>query len=319
VRQALPMIDDFLQIEQRDLPSRPMVATDMFIDHFIAEGINIDLKSAERYLESWYAVIFAIVSAWYKGRYGTALHTRPSLVGVVEIHGLPFRVNVPENYAEPNPEQGISDLCFGPSVGASESPRNWIVTPPSLEALSSRASARLDRDLALVTKLLRTTTHKFMMADPAPKLFQQHRGAALSALRKAADLIATRGPGDVSSAEWEVHFALESAIKAAISQTGVEPPVEHQLSKLLKFARASGTPLELSRPLGFLPGWRGAVDLRHGATLNGGYREAMRIYRTALPLVAEIATKLRYSLTLSEGARITLKRPPWIEYMEPSS
>ena len=190
VRAALPSIDQVLDAEDRELSSRPMAATDLFIDYFILEIRNA--PEGKRYLQEWYALIFAIVAAWYERKYGQALHAKRGLIGVIEIHGLPFRVKVPETYADPHPEEDTSDLCFGPSVGAIERPRSWIDMPPALDALTSRQSARLDRDLAAITKVLRTINLKFMMADPAPGLFKQHRYVSLGSLSRAAEHIVSR-------------------------------------------------------------------------------------------------------------------------------
>lgn len=314
VKSALPSIDQLLDAEDRELSLRPMAATDLFIDYFILEIRNV--PEGKRYLQEWYALIFAIVAAWYKRKYGQALHAKRGLIGVIEIHGMPFRVKVPETYADPHPEESTSDLCFGPSPGAVERPRSWIDTPPALDALTSRQSVRLDRDLAAITRVLRTINLKFMMADPAPNLFKQHRAVALGSIRKAAEDLVNRGPGDIGAAVWEAHFALESAIKAAIAQTGTVPPIEHGLTALLRAATSAGVSIRLSKSLGFLPGAKGAIALRHGTPLKGGYRAAYRIYQRTLPLLEEIATQLQYSFGLEEGARITLKKPPWFQFMD---
>lgn len=49
-----------------------------------------------------------------KTKYGTALHAKLGmLVGVVEIHKLPFKVGIAPTYSVPHPSGQQSTLCFG--------------------------------------------------------------------------------------------------------------------------------------------------------------------------------------------------------------
>lgn len=316
IGESLPMIDEILDAEDRGLSSRPLVATDLLLDSGMVKVNNA--ATDKRYTQVWYAIIFAIVDGWYERRYGPALRAREGLLGVVQIHGLPYRVNIPETYGIPNPTESTSDLCFGPSLGDVERPRTWIVNPPALDALSQRAGVRLDEDLKRITKLLRTINLRFMMADPAPDLFTQQRSVVLGSIRKAADHLARRQPADTSAAVWEVHFALECAIKAVIAQAGAAPPFEHSLSLLLRAAKEAGAALRLSEPLAFMPTAHATIALRYGGTFKDGHAGAWRIYNRALPLIAEIAEQVRRTYWMGDGASITLRKPPWLDYVEPA-
>ncbi len=315
VRNALPVIDKILGADGRDLPSRPMAATTLFVEQFI---IDVRGGSKEKpYLQEWFAIIFAIVAGWYEAKYGAALKTKSGiLLGVVQIHNLPFKVRVPPTYAAPHASGELSDLCFGPSLGERETPLKWIDSPPALESLTTRQSNRLDRDLRSLTKLLRSTNLNFMLGDPAPEQYKQFRAVTLGSIRKAAEHIVSGGEGDYASAAWEIHYAVENAVKALIAQAGAQPDLEHGLSHLVKQAQSVGVMLNGTKNIEFLPSARTAIKYRYGKPLPGGYRAAFAMYQKALPLLADFSSTVKRSLVLGDGATITLRKPPWFQFLE---
>src|SRR5688572_10083592 len=80
------------------LHTRPMAAATQIDKNFM----EIEGDSKDQYWEKpWFAIIFGIVQRWYEGRYGEALTTKDVIPGVILIHSLPFRVDVPRTYSEP--------------------------------------------------------------------------------------------------------------------------------------------------------------------------------------------------------------------------
>jgi hypothetical protein len=309
----LPEIDQFLNSIDKKLSSRPMDATMALLDGYIT--INTDATD-QPYLKNWFAVLFAIVMGWYERKYGTALNAETGiLTGLIEIHGLPFILNVPQHYGIKDQETGNFKLCFDPALGDSETPRKWIVHPPALENLTQRQSIRLDRDLKLITKTLRTINLKLMIGSPAPEQYMRYRMIALISINEAAKKISPLDETHCSSAVWDIYFAVENMFKALISQRGEQPDLEHSLFHLMKQAKRVGIEIDESLNLGFLPGPTLAIDYRYGAQFPGGYRKVLVMYQKTLSLLLYLSSKVQQTLTLGEGAAIILRRPPWFKYL----
>lgn len=313
IQALLPEIDELLNSIGTKLASRPMDATTTLLDGFVTiRNGSMD----QPYLQEWFAVLFAIVFGWYERKYGAALNTSSgTLKGLVEIHGLPFIVNVPENHGVKDEESGHFRLFFDPSLGDSEFPRKWIVAPPALENLTTRQSDRLDRDLQTLTRTLRTFNVNLMLGDPAPDPYRRFRAIALISICNAAEKISLREETHCSSAVWEIYFAVENMLKALIAQRGAQPDFEHSLTHLVKQARSVGVELQESLDLGFLPGPLRAIDYRYGAQFPGGYKKTVVMYQKVLPLLLDLSSKVQYTLRFGDGAAVILGRPPWFKFL----
>jgi hypothetical protein len=314
IREILPEIDKHLNSIDKKLSSRPMAATMTLLD---AGFITVNVESTEKpYLQVWFAVLFAIVMGWYEKKYGAALNAETGILkGLVEIHGLPFILNVPQHYGIKDAETGNLQVCFDPALGESETPREWIIHPPALENLTQRQSERLDRDFKLITKTLRTINLKLMIGSPAPEQYMRYRAIALISINKAAEKISPQDQAQCSSAVWDIYFAVENMLKALIAQRGQQPDSEHSLSHLVKQAQTVGVEIEEPLNLGFLPGPSLAIDCRYGKQFPGGYRKVLVMYQKTLPLLLYLSSKVQQTLTLGDGAGITLQRPPWFKFL----
>ena len=58
------------------------------------------------------------------------------------------------------------------------------------------------------------------------------------------------------------------------------------------------------------------LDKYHGKPLPGGYKAAFAMYQKALPLLADLSFAVKRSLVLGDGATITLRKPPWFQFLE---
>lgn len=310
----LPDIDRILNANGQALSSRITAAIDILLKHFV----KVTAAATEPpYEQKWYAILFAIVSDWYETRYGAALRAKTgTLLGVVEIHNIPFKVTIEPTHTQPHSSGQQLTLFVGPKLGANEKPREWITSPPTLSALTPSESSRLDRDLSTLVKQLRLINLNFGMADPAPGKFDEHRNVALLAVRKAAEHITNRTEEDYASAVWEIHFSIENTIKALIAQTGIKPESEHKLSILLTQASSVGITLDLGNSLGFLPSSSRAIAHRYGRPLPNGYKDAIAIYKKSLPLLANLSSHVQRSIQFGDDAGFILRRPPWLEFME---
>ncbi|MBA5606257.1 HEPN domain-containing protein [Duganella sp. FT3S] len=314
IGELLPEIDALLNKIGRPLWGRKMAATEILLADYLTVHPPSD---APPYEQKWFAILFAIVADWYETRYGSALHTKTgTLLGVIEIHNIPFKVTIEPTHSQPHSSGQQLTLYIGSGLGDHEKPREWIISPPTLSNLTSNESARLDKELSTLVKQLRLINLNFGTGHPAPEKYEQHRNVTLLAIRKAAEHITNRTDEDYASAIWEVHFSIENALKALIAQTGTTPLSEHKIPLLVTQANSVGIPLDLKRKLGFLPSAGQAIASRYGRPLPTGYEAAIKIYKKALLLLAELSSHVQRPIQLGEDAAIVLRRPPWFEFMK---
>jgi hypothetical protein len=314
IGDLLPDIDKILNASGQPLSLRITATIEILLKDFI----KVTGTTAEPpYEQKWYAVLFAIVSDWYETRYGAALREKiGTLLGVVEIHNIPFKVTIEPTHSQPHSSGQQLTLFVGPKLGDNEKPREWIISPPTLSALKPSESSRLDSDLSTLVKQLRLINLNFRMADPAPEKYEEHRNVALLAILKAAEHITNRTEEDYASAAWEIYFSIENTIKALIAQTGTKPENEHNLSALVTQANSVGISLNLGNKLGFLPSASRAIDHRYGRPLPNGYKDAIAMYKKALPLLAELSSQVQRTIQFNDEVAFILRRPPWLEFME---
>ena len=311
--QLLPDIDDDLNLIGCPLWKRTMDATNILLSDFLTVEPKSDKPPFE---QKWFAIIFAIVADWFETRYGQALKDKQGeLLGIVEIHSLPFKVGITPNYRQAHPSGEQSTLFFGPKLGEFECPRDWISAPPALLNLTASESLRLDHDLRSLTAQLRSINLYLKMGYPAPDRYVQHRNATLLSVRKAAEHIARRTEEDYASAAWEIHFAIENVIKTLISQTGAVPVQEHKLTELIRQVKSLNIPLDIEGKTGFLPSANRAIQSRYGHPFPGGYRAVITLYKKSLPLIVEISSHVKRA-HIGDDAAITMRKPPWFEFME---
>ena len=185
--EFLSAIEHFLNSTDIKLSSRPMAAMTTLLKGFISVENG---PTEEPHLQEWFAVLFAIVMGWNEKKYGVALKSKTTtLKGIIEIHGIAFTIDVPETYSVKDQETGFLKLCFDPSIDENKTPGKWIVEPPVLENLTHRQSSCLDRDLRLVTQMLRSINLNLMLGDPAPDQYKQFCAITLISICKAAEKI----------------------------------------------------------------------------------------------------------------------------------
>ena len=311
LNKCLVVIDEVLNVEGTPLSARPLNAATLFVKDFVKE-ISGDTK--ERYYEKpWFAAIFARVLKWYQRKYGQALDERNrGFPGAVILHGVPFAIAVPLTHSEPDVPGETVWCSFEASLGRMERPRSWLERPPSLEALSARESTRLDRDLAMLTKLIRTIHLNLMTASVSARAFDEMRNVALLSLANAARHICSATEHSLSLAIWDLSYALENTMKCLIIQSGKEFSRVHDLSILLReCARAGKRPFPKSS-LRFLPKGKKIIAHRYGRAMPGGLKATYAAYVATLQRLVRITEKLDRRFDFSE-ARFLFKRPPWYD------
>lgn len=307
--RCLVLIDEALSARNTPLLSRPLKAATLFVEDFITQ-IHGDTKDGY-HEKPWFAAIFARVQKWYQQKYGQAMETRDNgFLCVVLIHGVPFSFPVPLTHGEPNVPGETAWLSFETTLGRTERPRSWIESPPSIEALSARASNRLDRDLAVLTKSIRTINLNFMTATIPVPAFDEMRNIALLSLANAARHIHEATKHSLPLAIWDLNYALETAMKCLILQGGTNFSHVHDLNVLLRETATVGRRPFSRSSLRFLPQDKKMIAYRYGRSLPGGLQAAYAAYSTTLQRLVRISERLDRTGDFSH-LRILLKRPPW--------
>ena len=311
--RCLVAIDGVLIARNTPVPQRPLVAASLFVKNFIKE-ISGDTKE-EYYKKPWFASIFAGVLKWYQEKYGRALENRDKgFPSAVVIHGVPFGLNVPLTRSETDVPGQTIWLSFEASVGQNELPRSWIESPPSLVALSARELVRLDREIASLTKAIRTIHLNLMTTVIPGPAYDEMRNIALLSLASAATHICKATPHSLPLGIWDLNYALENAMKCLILQSGNDFSRVHDLGVLLRECAKVGKRPFPKTSLQFLPNDKKVIAHRYGRALPGGLKAANATYVTAINRLVRITEKLERKIDVSK-LKILLKRPPWYDQL----
>jgi HEPN domain-containing protein len=138
-------------------------------------------------------------------------------------------------------------------------------------------------------------------------------GGSISAhFEKAVQDILSNKPEQMSVAFWEIHLAIEKAMKLFLRQKGHKPPSIHDLFELRKRAGSEVDSTELDTSFAKCPKPKEAIKYRYGENDEVSADNAIEFYYTAIRIVS-FYTKAMHRKFVMNNARFLIKAPPWKE------
>ena len=129
-------------------------------------------------------------------------------------------------------------------------------------------------------------------------------------LENAANDILNSGISGVTYAFWELHLAVEKAIKSILIQHGSNSHHHHELEKLFKKAKENyGVYIE-HNVLSNLPTSKEANQYRYGEIDGTTTEYAISVYMDVLKLVSSTTKALKRKIVMN-NASFLIQRPPW--------
>ncbi|NQS99612.1 MAG: DUF429 domain-containing protein, partial [Candidatus Omnitrophica bacterium] len=280
IEYQLPIFDDILAESQKPLHERPLAAAFYFVDYCIVE-IKGDTK--ENFAEKeWFKSLYKLIKQWYNERYATALKVNNDYIafGVVLIHKTPFQLNIPLSIAQEKEGDGKRWFCLPISIQNNENVVDWIENKPNLEKMPEADLGDLKKTISDIATNNRAI-HVNLMSASLESALHKISSTIPAHLDKAVRDILSLNGGRISTSYWEIHLAIEKAIKLIILQNDRDHQNKHNLDFLCRIANnIRGISLDCSVFSNF-PSDNEAIRQRYGEGSSFTIQEAVNNYISA--------------------------------------
>lgn len=305
----LELLDSAFAMDNIRLHERPLKSAMWLVKDGISELPPGESK--ENYFDrEWFAALVVAIKEWYEDRYGTEafLPDQAPLSGLVVLHGTPVRLRIPETISKVEVEGEQAWLIFPDSIHETESVRSFFPSKPNLDALMPEERAKVEERVGQVVKSTRSTKLMLGFASDLPDEARQMAAGLWGHVEKGVSDILTLQAAIAAVGCWELHLAVEKALKVLAHQNG-QKITGHDLNALAAKVKPFGckvTQVALRR----LPHWKTSIEYRYGEK-EVAISEAVEIYEAALQLIDEITSKLRREFVINNGG-LLLKKPKWV-------
>jgi HEPN domain-containing protein len=305
----LPVFDDILAESQKPLSERPLAAALYFIDYCVVE---IKGDSKENFFEKeWFKSIYKLIKQWYDDRYGVARKSIKDSIalGVLLIYKTPFELNIPLSI----PQEWVDDdkrwFCLPISVQDNEKVFDWIMRKPNIETMSGSDLEDLKNLITDIATNNRAIHVNLMTASLEPA---QHKisNTIPAHLDKAVRDILSLDKGRISTSYWEIHLAIEKALKLIILQNKHDHQNEHNLNKLCRIANNIKEVAIDCDKLSKFPSDKEAIQQRYGEGSSFKIQESVENYISACAVIASLTNALKRKIIMTD-ARFLISPPPW--------
>lgn len=309
IEYQLPIFDEILAKSQKPLYQRPLAAAFYFVDYCI---VDIKGDDKENFLEKkWFKSIYELIKKWYRDRYAEAMnHIKDDFaLGVVLIYDTPFQLKIPLSIAEEKESDDKRWFCLPSSVLDKENVFEWIKNKPNFDRMPNEDIESLKKVVCGISTSTREI-HVNLMSASLEKELHKFSGSIRAHIDKAVrDILSLEG-GRISTSYWEIHLAVEKAIKLIILQNGRDHKNKHNLNKLCKIANnIKGISLDCDIFSKF-PSDNEAIQQRYGEGSSFTIHEAVNNYIYANEVISKL-TKLLKRNFFMKNARFLIAIPPW--------
>ena len=305
----LPIFDQMLAESQKPLSERPLAAALYFVDFCIVE---IEGETKNKFLEKkWFRSIYRLIKQWYKARYADALKETTDYValGVVLIYNTPFQLRIPLSISQEKEGDDKQWFCLPCSVIDGENVLDWIEKKPNIGNMSEEELKDLQKSISDFAANVRST-HVNLMSASLEKSLHKISSTIQAHIDKAVRDILSLDPGRISTSYWEIHLAIEKAVKLIILQNGRDHQNKHSLEKLCRIANnIKGIRLDCSIFSCFPPDDE-AIKQRYGEGSYYTIQEAVVNVAHASEVISRLTNLLKREFIMN-NARVLIALPPW--------
>lgn len=303
----LPQIDELLEERRLPVHKRSFQASILFVQECVIE-VSPGTKE-ELILGEHFSIIVNHAIDWYIDKYGQLAENpkKETLSGIVRYQNQPVLLNIPATTSKIEKEGETSWLCFPDHLQPDESHASLFDVKIRLESLSDKEYEILKKEVEVVVALSRRTVTSLMLESGLRDEIESMANTIWAHIEKAISDILLQKNGNASVACWELHLAVEKALKVYISQFS-EKGWGHDLIDLCKQANKLGLALDEAL-LKTLPSDKDAINMRYGK-IQVDPRKAVEHYLTALKLVCTITEQLKREFSIY-NASFLIKKSGW--------
>lgn len=310
IEYQLPIFDEILAEQQKPLAERPLAAAFHFVNYCVVE---IKGNNKENFIEKeWFRTLYQLIKKWYQDRYAEAMkhqHDQKSL-GMVLVYDTPFQFNIPLSVAEEKEADDKMWFCLPNSVLENENVLDWFTNKPNFTRMSEGDLESLRKKVSDISSFTRAIRVNLMSATLEKEELHKISGSIPAHIDKAVRDILSLNDGRISTSFWEIHLAVEKALKLIILQNGHEHGNKHDLNKLCIIANnISGIKLDCNL-FGKFPSDHEAIKQRYGEGNSFTIQQAVNNYIYALGVLANLTDLLKRKFVL-KNARFLIQIPPW--------
>lgn len=289
---------------------RPLLVAMMLVSE---EVITAPGSDESNYLEQeWFGAIVTTTTNWYLTTYGSELLDTPesTVRAAVLIYGSIFEVLVPSNPTRPGQKPGTAIIYFTSGLLPDEDPRKWIRNPPNLDRIDELQAATLQTALIDVCTRTRSVINGLAGADLESERVQALAASITTHIDNAIRGFCEGGAAGKQLAIWELHLAVEKAMKVFILRQGSAPPNTHNLVILERLAAENGLATFSTHLLSLLPSATDAVRYRYGELPTPPVLTFCQWYVAALEVVDHCVNALPRGF-FSRHASLIIQALPW--------
>jgi hypothetical protein len=292
LEEQLPVFDEIFAEELMPLHQRPLAATIQFIEYCI-----VDMKgdTKEDYLKKpWFKSTYQLVCKWYLDRYGDAMKLKRhnSSLGVVMIFDTPLKISIPLSVAGKKESATKRWFCLPHEVLENENVFAWIEGTPNLLKMKAEERFTVENYLRAIATANRSINVNLMSADLKEKHLRNLCSGIPAHIEKAVGDILSLDEGRISNSFWEIHLAVEKALKLLIGQHNHFPPI-HDLHKLCNAANQINDVSIDKDLIDMLPSHHNAIRFRYGEGGTVTARQAVLNYKNGLIITKILTAALR--------------------------
>tara|TARA_R110001583_G_scaffold188527_3_gene350683 strand:- start:190 stop:1152 length:963 start_codon:yes stop_codon:yes gene_type:complete len=309
IDEHMPFIDEHLQKLNVPIFDRLMRAAHLFVDLAITDS---SYESKEELLKSTAFIegIIPLFNDWYWGKYGELAKnpTNRIYLGIITPYGHPVLVKIPATTSRVEMPNETAWLTFPDCLSENESIEDMAQTKIDLDKLPAEEMDRLSTEFREVVSMTRKINLNVGTVGGTDKEAANMADGIWGHIEKSiVDILSFQDP-QASIGCWELHLAIEKALKVYLKQICGSWVFGHDLKKLSANINSHDVSLDFS-VIQSLPSDKDAIKLRY-AELVKNVSEAVDYYKKALRLIESVTNKYERKYSIN-NASLLLKMAPW--------
>ncbi len=309
IDEHMPFIDGLLQQSKIPIFNRFMHAAKIFVDVAV---IDSNFESQEEFLKSkaFFEGIIPLVNDWYWERYGelSKSPTDKCYSGIITPYGQPVLVKIPATTSKVEVPNETVWFSLPDCLQKTESIGDMIQTQIGLNKLPKEEMDKLSSEFSEVVSLTRSINLNMMTTTGLDQETSNLLQGVWSHFEKSILDILSFKNQQASIGCWELHLAIEKALKVYLKQVSGNRMFGHDLKALSSELNKYDHDLDLSI-VRSLPSDKEAIKLRYSELITS-VNDVVDYYKKALILVSVITS--RYSRQYCfNNASFLIKIAPW--------
>lgn len=297
------------RMSEKDIPinKRLIRACCCFINEVIADKFDDEELKYFRDDVDLGRKIAMLIFDWYYDNYGelAKMPNEKYYSGIITLHNHPLRVNIPDKTIIAIEDRKI--YFFSRQLQSTESLSDMVQSDLQIDKLKKHQDNMLS-DFSEVVKMSRSINLNIKEIDKEDKDNVHMAQGIWSHFEKAIlDILSLKNP-QVSIACWELHLAIEKALKVYVKQLTNKKETGHNLNDFVKIVKVYDPDLDFSL-IKSLPSDKENIKRRYSESITG-VSDVVNHYKNTLELVFNITNKYKRS-DFFENRIFSLQDAPW--------